>query len=133
MARNIARGLAGRGHEVKVQTVRLRGLPKKQTSDGVEVRRSFGFRRRADLCTVPEMAGYLAGAFFPAWRLASSWRPDVIHSHFAVPSGALAWHKPPPASRPTTKAVTIHLAISVPPFRGKVSIQPQDFKGGALK
>ena len=91
MARNIASGLARRGHEVKVQTVRLRGLPKKQTSDGVEVRRSFGFRRRADFCTVPEMAGYLAGAFFPAWRLAASWHPDVIHAHFAVPSGALAW------------------------------------------
>ena len=91
MARNIACGLARRGHEVKVQTVRLRGLGKKEMSGGVDVRRSFGFRRRADFCTVPEMAGYLAGAFFPAWRLAASWRPDVIHAHFAVPSGVLAW------------------------------------------
>ena len=91
MARNIACGLARRGHEVKVQTVHLRGLEKKEMSGGVEVRRSFGFRRRAEFCTVPEMAGYLAGAFFPAWRLAASWRPDVIHAHFAVPSGALAW------------------------------------------
>jgi len=91
MARNIATGLVRRGHDVKVQTVRWRGLPEKEMSAGVEIRRSFGFRRRADFCTVPEMAGYLAGAFFPAWRLASSWRPDVIHAHFAVPSGALAW------------------------------------------
>jgi glycosyltransferase involved in cell wall biosynthesis len=91
MARNIACGLARRGHEVKVQTVRLRGLDRKEMSGGVEVRRSFGFRRRAEFCTVPEMAGYLLGAFFPAWRLAASWRPDVIHAHFAVPSGALAW------------------------------------------
>ena len=91
MARNIAAGLARRGHEVKVQTVRLRGLPKKELSSGVEIRRSFGFRRRADFCTVPEMAGYLAGAFFPAWRLAASWQPEIIHAHFAVPSGALAW------------------------------------------
>lgn len=107
MARNIACGLARRGHEVKVQTVRLRGLPKKELSDGVEVRRSFGFRRRADFCTVPEMAGYLAGAFLPAWRLSASWKPDVIHAHFAVPSGALAW--PLRALTGIPYALTVHL------------------------
>ena len=107
MARNIACGLARRGHEVKVQTVRLRGLEKMEVSGGVEVRRSFGFRRRADFCTVPEMAGYLAGAFFPAWRLAAAWRPDVIHAHFAVPSGALAW--PLRALTGIPYALTVHL------------------------
>jgi len=107
MARNIACGLARRGHEVKVQTVLLRGLQKKEMSDGVEVRRSFGFRRRADFCTVPEMAGYLAGAFFPAWHLAATWRPDVIHAHFAVPSGALAW--PLRALTGIPYALTVHL------------------------
>lgn len=90
MARNIAEGLSRRGHEVKVQTVHLSGLAKREIAGGVDIRRSFGFRRRADYCTVPEMAGYLAGAFLPAWRLLASWRPDIIHAHFAVPSGALA-------------------------------------------
>jgi len=107
MARNIAVGLARRGHDVKVQTVRLRGLAKKEVSGGVEIRRSFGFRRRADFCTVPEMAGYLAGAFFPAWRLAAVWRPDVIHAHFAVPSGALAW--PLRVVTGIPYALTVHL------------------------
>lgn len=91
MARNIASGLARRGHEVKIQTARLRGLPKREMAGGVEVRRSFAFRRRADFCTVPEMAGYLAGAFIPALRLSAAWKPDIIHAHFAVPTGALAW------------------------------------------
>lgn len=107
MARNIASGLARRGHEVKVQTVRLRGLARRETVGGVEVRRSFGFRRRADFCTVPEMAGYLAGAFFPAWRLAAGWRPEVVHAHFAVPTGVLAL-----PLRMLTKipyALTVHL------------------------
>lgn len=107
MARNIAIGLARRGHEVKVQTVRLRGLQKKEMSGGVEIRRSFGFRRRADFCTVPEMAGYLAGAMVPALQLAASWRPDVMHAHFAVPSGALAW--PLHLLTGVPYALTVHL------------------------
>ncbi|MFM8886294.1 MAG: glycosyltransferase family 4 protein [Chthoniobacterales bacterium] len=107
MARNIACGLALRGHEVKVQTVRLRGLARMEVSGGVEIRRSFGFRRRPDFCSVPEMAGYLAGAFFPAWKLAASWKPDVVHAHFAVPSGALAL--PLRAVTGVPYALTVHL------------------------
>jgi len=91
MARNIAAGLVRRGHEVRVQTAYIAGLSKCETVDGVMIRRSFAFRRRADFCTVPEMGGYLAGAFLPTWRLASRWKPDCIHAHFAVPSGALAF------------------------------------------
>lgn len=91
MARNVAEALVARGHEVRVQTAWLRGLPHREIVGGVAVARSFAFRRRADFCTVPEMAGYLAGAAWPAVRQSLGWRPDVIHAHFAVPSGALAF------------------------------------------
>jgi glycosyltransferase involved in cell wall biosynthesis len=58
--------------------------------DQIEVLRPFSFRQREDTCTVPEMALYLATGFFPVLREARNWRPDVVHGHFAVPTGPLA-------------------------------------------
>jgi glycosyltransferase involved in cell wall biosynthesis len=36
------------------------------------------------------MALYLLTAFLPAWKICRIWKPDVIHAHFVVPTGALA-------------------------------------------
>ncbi|MFZ4777160.1 MAG: glycosyltransferase family 4 protein [Terrimicrobiaceae bacterium] len=90
MAHNVASALVRRGHQVRVQTVRMPGLPAREVRDGVEIFRSFGFRRRADLCTVPEMLGYIATSFLPSLGHIRKWKPDIIHAHFAVPTGALA-------------------------------------------
>ena len=90
MAHNVNAVLARRGHQIRVQTAWLPGLPKRETRDGVEIFRTFGFRRRADLCTVPEMAGYVATSLLPSLRHIREWKPDIIHAHFAVPTGALA-------------------------------------------
>jgi glycosyltransferase involved in cell wall biosynthesis len=87
----VAKALAARGHQVMVHTVHQGDLPKTELQDKVSVVRSFGFRRHRDRCSVPEMAGYLIGGFFPAWRLMRRFRPDVIHAHFAVPTGVLAY------------------------------------------
>lgn len=90
VAASVASGLAGRGHEVKVVSAGLRHLPRRAVIDGVEVLRPESFRRREDTCSVPEMALFLLTAFLPALRLCRCWRPDVIHAHFVVPTGALA-------------------------------------------
>ncbi|MEI6278429.1 MAG: glycosyltransferase family 4 protein [Verrucomicrobiae bacterium] len=90
MAHNVAAALVRRGHQVRVQTAWMKGLPKKEVRDGVEIFRTFAFRRRADLCTVPEMAGYLATSFLPSLLHIRNWKPDIVHAHFAVPTGALA-------------------------------------------
>jgi glycosyltransferase involved in cell wall biosynthesis len=37
------------------------------------------------------MALYLLTSFLPAWKLCRKWRPVVIHAHFVVPTGALAF------------------------------------------
>lgn len=90
MAHNVGSALVRRGHRVRVQTVKLPGLPAHEVRDGVEIFRASGFRRRADLCTVPEMAGFLATAFLPSLAHIRKWKPDIVHAHFAVPTGALA-------------------------------------------
>jgi len=48
-------------------------------------------RRREDTCTVPEMAAWVAVAIPAAISEVVRWKPDVIHAHFAVPTGAVAW------------------------------------------
>jgi glycosyltransferase involved in cell wall biosynthesis len=58
--------------------------------DQIEIVRPFSFRRREDTCTVPEMALYLVTGFLPVLRESRKWRPDVVHAHFAVPTGPLA-------------------------------------------
>jgi glycosyltransferase involved in cell wall biosynthesis len=90
VAASVAEGLAARGHEVKVVSAGLRHLPRQTEINGVEILRPESFRKREDTCSVPEMALYLATSFFPALRLCRSWKPDVIHAHFVVPTGALA-------------------------------------------
>jgi glycosyltransferase involved in cell wall biosynthesis len=37
------------------------------------------------------MGLYCATSFFPTLRCIHSWKPDVIHAHFAMPTGFLAW------------------------------------------
>ncbi len=105
--RQLCAALAARGHEVRVITAWLPGLPKRSAEAGVSLRRVFAFRRRADRCSVLEMFAYLACAWLPAWRETRRWRPHVVHAHFAVPTGALAW-----LLRKTTGvpyAITAHL------------------------
>lgn len=91
VAAQVASGLVERGHSVRVQTAGMTHLPAQEIRDGVEIFRARSFRKREDTCSVPEMALYLLTSFLPALRLARSWRPDVIHAHFAVPTGALAF------------------------------------------
>lgn len=90
MAHLVGSALVRRGHEVRVQTVRMPDLPASESREGVSIFRTNGFRRRPDLCTVPEMAAYVATSFLPTLGHLRSWKPDVLHAHFAVPTGALA-------------------------------------------
>ena len=91
VAKSVAERLAARGHAIRVITGGMRRLPRSATEHGVEIRRTLPSRRHADRCTVPEMAAYLLLALIPAVRQIATWRPDVIHAHFAVPTGALAF------------------------------------------
>ncbi len=91
IAARVAEGLAARGHEVRFVTAGLRHMPREETICGVRVERPPSFRRREDTCSVPEMALYLATSFLPALRICREWKPDVIHAHFVVPTGALAF------------------------------------------
>lgn len=87
---DICKALAARGHTIKVITSLAPGLEKRERIDGYEVVRVFTGRRSRFRASFPAMAAFLAAAYLPARRLIRSWKPDLLHAHFAVPTGALA-------------------------------------------
>ncbi|MBV9490944.1 MAG: glycosyltransferase family 4 protein [Verrucomicrobia bacterium] len=89
-ARDVAEALARRGHRVRVQTVRLLRMARREVHADLELYRTWGFRLHPDRCNPAEMAGYLLTSFLPVLRHLKELRPDVIHAHFAVPTGPLA-------------------------------------------
>ena len=91
LAARVAEGLVRRGHAVRIVTGGMSHLPRETTEEGVGIRRLRTFRRREDTCSVLEMAGWVMLAIPAAIAEARRWKPDVMHAHFAVPTGAVAW------------------------------------------
>ena len=87
---DICKALAARGHAVKVLTSTVPGLESKESVDGYQVLRVFTGRRSRFRASFPAMAAYLVAGYGPARRLIRTWQPDVLHAHFAVPTGVLA-------------------------------------------
>ena len=90
-AQDICRGLTEQGDEITVLTAHLKGLPKEETVDGIRILRLPSLRREAFRADIKAMGGYVLSGLWAGYRLIKTWQPDVIHVHFAVPAGALAW------------------------------------------
>lgn len=90
-AMDICRGLARRGHEIRVLTSHLPGLPREEVIDGVRVTRVPSGRRVPHKAGLGAMLGFVLAGFIRALRLTRSWKPDLLHAHFAVPAGPIAW------------------------------------------
>lgn len=91
VARDIALGLARRGHEIRILTDSFDGLPAEELLEGVRVERIPSRRRAAFQAEFAEMARYDLEAFQSGLKIIREWQPDVIHTHFAVPAGAAAY------------------------------------------
>ena len=84
-------GLSHRGHEAIVVTPHIKGLKRNEDLGGVEIQRIRSGRRSPFKASLFDMTAYIIVGFFHCLKLFRSWKPDVIHVHFAVPAGALAW------------------------------------------
>ncbi len=91
VAQDIACGLAQRGHNLRVLTAHLDGLPQVETVAGVRVERLSRQRKAAFRAEFVEMARYDWAALTAGLKIIREWQPDVIHAHFAVPAGAAAY------------------------------------------
>ena len=92
VAQDIAEGLSQRGHEIIIITSHLKGLAKEEILEGgIRVIRVPSLRKEAFRAGFLTMGAYILSGFWAGLRLTSKWHPDVIHVHFAVPTGVSAW------------------------------------------
>ena len=86
----IAHNLIDLGHHVTVLTAKYRDLPKVRMEAGVLVRRVRCFRRRADRCSLLEMASFVMSALFSLVFVAAADRPNAGIAFFSIPCGPVA-------------------------------------------
>ncbi|MBK7455267.1 MAG: glycosyltransferase [Anaerolineales bacterium] len=90
-AYDICRELAARGHDVTVLTAHMPGLALETYQDGIRLIRIRSLRREAFRASFFTMLAYVLAGLWAGLRIIRLHRPEIIHTHFAVPSGALAW------------------------------------------
>lgn len=83
--------LAAQGERVRVVTSRMSGQARREVQHGVDIVRSGCIRRHRHYTTAAELATTLWPAHACAARQITAERPDLIHAHFVLPSGLLAW------------------------------------------
>ena len=91
VAHEISHGLARLGHDVHVITTHYKDLPRQEDQDGVRVLRIPAARRAMYRASLFDMLCFVASGIWSGMRHLRRWRPDVIHVHFAVPTGPVAW------------------------------------------
>jgi L-malate glycosyltransferase len=91
VAQDLCLGLAQRGYELTVLTAHFEGLPLDETAGGVRVIRLKSLRREPYKASFLAMGAYLLAGWSFGIKFIREWQPDLIHVHFAVPAGALAW------------------------------------------
>jgi L-malate glycosyltransferase len=89
VAEDICEGLVNYGHQVRVITTHLKGLPGFEIRSGVELIRLRSGRKFAYKASFSSMGFYILSGFLRAMKEVREWKPDVIHVHFAVPAGVI--------------------------------------------
>lgn len=90
IARDLSKEWVKKGHRVRVVTAKFGDLPAKEIQDGIEIIRLKSLRKESFRAKMPAMIGFVISAV--SWCLFScrDFKPDLIHVHFAVPSGPIA-------------------------------------------
>lgn len=90
-AYDICKELASRGNEITVLTAHMKCLPYQTSEDGIRIVRISSLRQEPFRATFFTMLAYVLSGLWRGFRLIYMYHPDILHTHFAVPSGALAW------------------------------------------
>jgi len=91
VAASLNETLVAAGISVEVVTSGMKGLSPAEVVRGVSVWRTSCWRRHRHYTTAPELATTLLPAYRKAQQLIESARPDLIHTHFVLPSGLVAY------------------------------------------
>jgi glycosyltransferase involved in cell wall biosynthesis len=91
VADGLARSLAEGGHAVDLVTSAFRGVARHERAGSLTIRRVPALRRDPYHCTIPEAASYLLPARRALEGFLAAGDYDVVHAHFILPDGLLAW------------------------------------------
>lgn len=87
----LSRLFVSSGHSVDVITMGFRGLPSYEERHGMTITRVPALRKKQATCETHEMLSYVLSAWpRVAWRVRRN-RYDIIHCHFIIPTGLLAY------------------------------------------
>ncbi len=94
VAKDLCEGLSALGHEVKVLTADLFGgvsLDDDLADIEYDLLRVPSLRKDLSRASLAAMSSYIVSSVINGYILIRNWQPDVMHVHFAVPSGPVAW------------------------------------------
>ncbi len=86
----ICESMVRQGHHVDVVTSAMSDLPRLEERRGVVIHRTSGWRRHRHYSNTAELLSGLVPAYRRALKLTRQSDYDLIHCHFAVPSGLVA-------------------------------------------
>lgn len=87
----LTKGFSRQGHEVTVITANYRGLPERETADGVEIIRVSSKRTYQEHCSFTEMLSYLVKAWPAAQKEVRQKHYDICQVFFGIPSGPIGY------------------------------------------
>lgn len=88
---DLAKELVKCGHDVTVVTMKYKGLDSYELKDGIEIYRVKCIRKSSNVCHPWEQMSYLISAYVFIQKKLEKKNYDVIHTHFIIPTGVLAY------------------------------------------
>jgi glycosyltransferase involved in cell wall biosynthesis len=88
---SLCKKLAAEGVDVDVVTMSFRGLPRLEEDGRLTIHRVRCLRSRQHISYFHELLTYVISASLKALELAKKNQYDLIHTHFVVPGGAVAY------------------------------------------
>lgn len=90
----ISRSYVKKGHKVDVVTMSFKNLPKYEKKEGINIYRVPCIRRKKEICHPWEQFTYIISAKRFLKKHLKKNKYDIVHVHFAVPTGIIAkWIK----------------------------------------
>jgi len=90
ITQNLCEGLASQGYQIRILTTHFKHLPLYEKNE-VELYRVKAHRAQIFRASFQDMFLFICKSVLKGLRIIHSWKPDLIHAHFAVPAGAAAF------------------------------------------
>ncbi len=91
IARDLSAEWVKNGHQVRIVSAHHGDLPHREILNGIEVIRLKSLRTEPFRAKLKAMAGFIFSAVWYCLFNMKDFQPDVIHVHFAVPGGPVAF------------------------------------------